>query len=125
MAQEKPSPISRPKMLKIGITTALRVPYKPGQNPAKTRPEAAKTRLGPANARPGPGQTLPPQRSQTILSPIARAFPPVIFPNGKLRVSMAQKIKGKKQPRQHQNVQPGREKKMKPKPEAETPHHVG
>ena len=38
---------------------------------------------------------------------------------------MAQKIKGKKQPKQHQKQQPGREKKMTPKPEAETPHHVG
>lgn len=38
---------------------------------------------------------------------------------------MAQKIKGAKQPKQHQNVRPGREKKMTPKPEAETPHHVG
>jgi NAD(P)-dependent dehydrogenase (short-subunit alcohol dehydrogenase family) len=38
---------------------------------------------------------------------------------------MAQKIKGKKQPKQHQSEQPGREKKMTPKPEAETPHHVG
>jgi len=38
---------------------------------------------------------------------------------------MAQKIKGKKQPKQHQTEQPGREKKMTPKPEAETPHHVG
>jgi NAD(P)-dependent dehydrogenase (short-subunit alcohol dehydrogenase family) len=38
---------------------------------------------------------------------------------------MAQKIKGKKQPRQHQNIKPGRESKMTPKPEAETPHHIG
>ncbi|HUS34444.1 MAG TPA: SDR family oxidoreductase [Verrucomicrobiae bacterium] len=38
---------------------------------------------------------------------------------------MAQKIKGAKQPKQHQNVRPGREKKMTPKPEAETPHHIG
>jgi NAD(P)-dependent dehydrogenase (short-subunit alcohol dehydrogenase family) len=38
---------------------------------------------------------------------------------------MAQKIKGAKQPRQHQNRQPGVEKEMKPKPEAETPHHIG
>jgi NAD(P)-dependent dehydrogenase (short-subunit alcohol dehydrogenase family) len=38
---------------------------------------------------------------------------------------MAQKIKGAKQPKQHQKQQPGREKKMTPKPEAETPHHVG
>ena len=38
---------------------------------------------------------------------------------------MAQKIKGAKQPPQHQSKQPGREKEMKPKPEAETPHHIG
>jgi len=38
---------------------------------------------------------------------------------------MAQKIKGAKQPRQHQNKRPGEEKKMTPKPEAETPHHIG
>src|SRR3954462_9022579 len=38
---------------------------------------------------------------------------------------MAQKIKGAKQPPQHQSTQPGREKEMTPKPEAETPHHVG
>jgi NAD(P)-dependent dehydrogenase (short-subunit alcohol dehydrogenase family) len=38
---------------------------------------------------------------------------------------MAQKQKGAKQPKQQQRVQPGREKKMTPKPEAETPHHVG
>jgi NAD(P)-dependent dehydrogenase (short-subunit alcohol dehydrogenase family) len=38
---------------------------------------------------------------------------------------MAQKIKGAKQPKQHQNRQPGVEKEMKPKPEAETPHHIG
>jgi NAD(P)-dependent dehydrogenase (short-subunit alcohol dehydrogenase family) len=38
---------------------------------------------------------------------------------------MAQKIKGAKQPKQQQKEQPGRENKMTPKPEAETPHHVG
>jgi NAD(P)-dependent dehydrogenase (short-subunit alcohol dehydrogenase family) len=38
---------------------------------------------------------------------------------------MAQKIKGAKQPPQHQNRQPGREKEMKPKPETETPHQIG
>jgi NAD(P)-dependent dehydrogenase (short-subunit alcohol dehydrogenase family) len=38
---------------------------------------------------------------------------------------MAQKIKGKKRPPQHQEKQPGREKEMTPKPEAEAPHHVG
>lgn len=38
---------------------------------------------------------------------------------------MAQKIKGAKQPAQHQSKQPGREKEMSPKPEAETPHQVG
>jgi NAD(P)-dependent dehydrogenase (short-subunit alcohol dehydrogenase family) len=38
---------------------------------------------------------------------------------------MAQKIKGAKQPPQHQQKRPGREKEMTPKPEAETPHHIG
>jgi NAD(P)-dependent dehydrogenase (short-subunit alcohol dehydrogenase family) len=38
---------------------------------------------------------------------------------------MAQKIKGAKQPKQHQQQQPGREKKMTPQPETETPHQVG
>ena len=38
---------------------------------------------------------------------------------------MAQKIKGAKQPKQQQKQQPGREKKMTPKPETETPHQVG
>jgi NAD(P)-dependent dehydrogenase (short-subunit alcohol dehydrogenase family) len=38
---------------------------------------------------------------------------------------MAQKIKGAKQPPQRQSKQPGREKEMTPKPEAETPHQVG
>lgn len=38
---------------------------------------------------------------------------------------MAQKIKGAKQPKQHQSEQPGREKKMTPRPQAEAPHHVG
>jgi NAD(P)-dependent dehydrogenase (short-subunit alcohol dehydrogenase family) len=38
---------------------------------------------------------------------------------------MAQKIKGAKQPPQHQDKQPGREKEMKPRPEAESTHHIG
>jgi NAD(P)-dependent dehydrogenase (short-subunit alcohol dehydrogenase family) len=38
---------------------------------------------------------------------------------------MAQKVKGAKQPKQQQSEQPGREKEMSPKPEAETPHQVG
>jgi NAD(P)-dependent dehydrogenase (short-subunit alcohol dehydrogenase family) len=38
---------------------------------------------------------------------------------------MAQKIKGAKQPKQHQNKRPGHETKMTPRPEAETPHHIG
>src|SRR4051812_39555067 len=38
---------------------------------------------------------------------------------------MAQKIKGAKQPRQHQKKQPGREKEMRPKPQAEAPHQIG
>jgi len=38
---------------------------------------------------------------------------------------MAQKIKGAKQPKQHQQEQPGRQRKMTPRPETETPHQVG
>jgi NAD(P)-dependent dehydrogenase (short-subunit alcohol dehydrogenase family) len=38
---------------------------------------------------------------------------------------MAQKIKGAKQPKQHQSQQPGREKKMTPKPETEAPQQIG
>jgi NAD(P)-dependent dehydrogenase (short-subunit alcohol dehydrogenase family) len=38
---------------------------------------------------------------------------------------MARKIKGAKQPPQHQQKQPGRETEMRPKPQAEASHQIG